>query len=196
MATMINIHSEGTTSTSRLLDELERAVQVIMSSNTGRTRNTYAQCPLGAISDVVIVSSFLHLAVKLQLDTYVKQIAVRLYPTDEIAVLSDLFQMATTEYRSTHSTFGRKNPSLRLIEMFLELGINPNQRLRTNPNRAHLSDDTMTIYGNSLFLILPRDLNCSNSFSAMEPIHSCRSLLNLSCMRASMTLGRFWRRLG
>ena len=117
-------------------------------------------------------------------------------PYREIAVLSDLFQMATTEHRSTHSTFGRKNPSLRLIEMFLELGINPNQRLRTNPNRAHISDDTMTIYGNSLFLILPRDLNCSNSFSAMEPIHSCRSLLNLSCMRASMTLGRFWRRLG
>lgn len=75
-----------------------------------------------------------------------KSIAVRLYPTDEIAVLSDLFQMATTEYRSTHSTFGRKNPSLRLIEMFLELGINPNQRLRTNPNKTHLSDDTMTIW--------------------------------------------------
>jgi hypothetical protein len=77
---------------------------------------------------------------------YVKPIAVRLYSTDETAVLSELFQMATTEYRSTYKTFGRKNPSLRLIEMFLELGINPNQRLRTNPNRAHLSDDTMTIW--------------------------------------------------
>lgn len=112
----------------------------------GKSRNTYEGCPIGAISDSLVVSSFLHLAVKLQLDVYVKPVVRRLYAADDITFLAELFQIAATEYCSTLGPFRRDNPSLSLIEVFLELGINPNQALRINPNKYHYVNDTMTIW--------------------------------------------------
>jgi hypothetical protein len=70
----------------------------------------------------------MHLAVKLQLNMYVKSVAIRLHHTSQLDLLSSLFQMVATEYRTTHELFKYQDSSLIMIETFLELGVNPNQR--------------------------------------------------------------------
>jgi hypothetical protein len=57
----------------------------------------------------------------------VTQKAISFHYPDEIARLSYLFQMASAEYRITHSRFSYEHPSLRLIETFLKFGVSPNK---------------------------------------------------------------------
>jgi hypothetical protein len=140
---ILNIVRYGPTSMEsqiRLLNELDMAAGVIMTRGHQGSPITYRSCPLSTASNVFDASSFLHLAVKLQLNTYVKAVAIRLHRTRQIDFLWSLFQMAATEYRTTDESFKYENPSLRMIETFLELGINPNQRSQP------LRDGNMTIW--------------------------------------------------
>jgi hypothetical protein len=130
MASMINKYrsrSLGMLPQSDLLDKLEKEAVEIMSSGVLGILIPYKRFPLTTASDELTVSSFLHLAVKLQLDTYVTQIAISSHYPDKIARLSYLFQMASAEYRITHSRFSYEHPSLRLIETFLKFGVSPNK---------------------------------------------------------------------
>jgi hypothetical protein len=124
----------------RFLNELEMAPEAIMTRGLQGSPITYHSCPLSTASNVFDISSFLHLAVKLQLNTYVKLVAIRLHRTRQIDLLSSLFQMAATEYPTTNEAFKYQYPSLHMIETFLELGVNPNQRSQP------LRDGNMTIW--------------------------------------------------
>jgi hypothetical protein len=124
----------------RFLNELEMAAEAIMTRGLQGSPITYHSCPLSTASNVFDISSFLHLAVKLQLNTYVKAVAIRLHRTRQIDLLSSLFQMAATEYETTNEAFKYQYPSLHMIETFLELGVNPNQRSQP------LRDGNMTIW--------------------------------------------------
>jgi hypothetical protein len=139
--TMIYIYRYGPSNVDsqvRLLDELEKTIRFLMAGDILGRGVEYKDCPLNTEPDVLLISSFLHLAVKLQLNAYVKSIAQSLHREGQIDNFSNLFQMAATEYRTAQSTFKLDDPSLRLIETFLELGVNPNQPLRANP--------TMTVW--------------------------------------------------
>jgi hypothetical protein len=124
----------------RFLNELKMAAGVIMARGLQGSPIAYHSCPLSTPSNIFDISSFLHLAVKLQLNSYVKAAAIRLHDKRQIDLLSSLFQMAATEYRTTHMPFSYQQPSLLMIETFLQLKVNPNQRSQP------LRDGNMTIW--------------------------------------------------
>jgi hypothetical protein len=155
IASMIDLYRHCTPGMlHRLLDELGKAAGTTMASGVAGHRIKYHQCPLTTSSDELAVSSFLDVAVKLQLNSYVKWKAIslrRVGGENPIDLLSNLFQMAVSEYQVTHRVFRAGNPSLRLVETFLELGINPNQRLpRTQKFLSYrlrtFSEENMTIW--------------------------------------------------
>jgi hypothetical protein len=63
-------------------------------------------------SDHLDISLFIYLAVKLQLDDYVKSIAKLLLPKDQTELLTDMLEMAATEYLITHHQFHKDTPSV------------------------------------------------------------------------------------
>jgi hypothetical protein len=112
----------------RLLDEIEKVAEFILKSNLLGSPTTYEKCSITRETDILAISSFPHLAVKLQLESYVKKIARRLYNDGEKDLLSTLFQVASTEYVVCFRGVMYDSPNLQMIEDFLELGVSPNWR--------------------------------------------------------------------
>ena len=102
-----------------------------MASSVLDYRTSYELYPLAMRSNGVVLSSFLHLCVKLQMSTYVKQKVLRLHPTGQNDLVSSSLQTAATEYEVIHQGFEKKHASQHLMETFLKLGCNPSQRLKT-----------------------------------------------------------------
>ncbi|PMD40886.1 hypothetical protein L207DRAFT_512318, partial [Hyaloscypha variabilis F] len=104
---------------------------------------TYEECSLTQQSDHVAISSFLHLAAKLQLDEFIKQKILFLFNDARLRHFQSLFQMAVTEYQTIHPLFRRSSPSLSLIERFLDLELKPSQPLLMGGSKAPLHSDTI-----------------------------------------------------
>jgi hypothetical protein len=81
----------------RYLGELERSAWNIMLSGVLDYRTFYELCSQAMRSNGMVLSCFIHLYVKLQMSTYVKQKAVRLHRTRQNELLWSLFQTAATE---------------------------------------------------------------------------------------------------
>lgn len=112
-------------------DELERSTGNIMASGVLGYWTSYELCSLDMRSKGVVLSSFLHLCVKLQMSTYLKEKALRLHRTGQSELLSSSFRMAATENEVVHQGFEKKHANHHLNETFLGLGYNPSQRLNT-----------------------------------------------------------------
>ncbi|KAN0095186.1 hypothetical protein V8E51_015897 [Hyaloscypha variabilis] len=144
MASMVNIHRHSPSmELPRFFDELEKSAEIILASSSPTRRMTYENCPLTQQSDHVAISSFLQLAVKLQLDGYVKHKVLFLFNTGRLRNFQSLFQMAVTDYQTVHPLFRRSSPSLPLIERFLDLELKPSQPLLMGGSIVPLHSDTI-----------------------------------------------------
>lgn len=113
------------------LDDLTKAVETIRLRGRPGRRTFYSDCPQPGFWRKTPLSSFLHLAVKLQLETFVKIKATSLHAEGQAASLSFLFEIAVTDFHADYKDFKHHKPNLRIIETFLELGGDPDQPFET-----------------------------------------------------------------
>ncbi|CZR67413.1 uncharacterized protein PAC_17312 [Phialocephala subalpina] len=113
----------------RLLDELGKAAGVMIDRGAPSYSFVYQRLSALTTSDPD-PEPFLHLAVKLQLHLYVKHHAIRLHETRKTDILVSLFR-AAVEYRVGIRGVQFEPPSRKTIDVFLELEVDPNARMKS-----------------------------------------------------------------
>jgi hypothetical protein len=102
------------------LDEIKGTLDPVMARGTvGIDQISYENCPL---SRTTKITSFLHLAVKLQIEPYVIAYLTDLKGQDKILVLSLLLQTAVLDYGCDYQGFQIRDPSLDIVEALLHNG--------------------------------------------------------------------------
>jgi hypothetical protein len=160
----------------RLLDEIGGAVEGIMAAQpVGYDPVTYGECPLSGMTKI---RSFLHLAVKLQLTTYVDARVGDLKGPNRIEELSFLLRMAVTDYSCDYDEVRLQNPSLGIVETLLQHGAT----LNGNTSWNHVLQDSqerpdllmlLLRYGADPFaprLCAPRNIYFSKDLEALAKV--------------------------
>jgi hypothetical protein len=104
----------------RFLEEVKGTLDPVMARGTvAIDQISYGNCPLSRATNI---TSFLHLAVKLQVEPYVTAHLSDLKGPDKILVLSLLLRTAVLDYVCDYQGFQIRDPSLDIVEALLQHG--------------------------------------------------------------------------